>query len=98
MSNASDADIGKYRVLVTNSSGALFSAEANLATVGIEFSPVIQLVGKIGDNYRMDYATSVAASTWIPLSTNKLVSSPQAFVDSHWREGPGRFYRAVYLA
>lgn len=72
VSNASDADIGKYRVLVTNSSGALFSAEANLATVGIEFSPVIQLVGKIGDNYRIDYATSVAPTTWIPLSTNKL--------------------------
>jgi hypothetical protein len=97
VSNASDADIGKYRVLVTNSSGALFSAEANLATVGIEFSPVIQLVGKIGDNYRIDYATSVAPTTWIPLSTNKLVSSPQAFVDSHWRESLARFYRAVYL-
>ncbi|MBL9138354.1 MAG: immunoglobulin domain-containing protein [Verrucomicrobiales bacterium] len=97
VSNASEADIGKYRVLVTNDSGSIFSNEANLATVGIEFSPVIQLVGKIGDNYRIDYATSVAPTTWIPLSTNKLVSSPQALVDSHWRESQARFYRAVYL-
>ncbi|MCC7377597.1 MAG: immunoglobulin domain-containing protein [Verrucomicrobiales bacterium] len=97
VSNASDADVGKYRVLVSNASGALYSSEANLALVGIEFSPVVQLAGKVGDTYRIDYATSLAPTTWIPLSTNKLVSVPQAFVDSHWRENQARFYRAVYL-
>lgn len=95
VANASDADVGAYRVVVTNNGGATSSNEASLATLGVSLSPVILLAGKVGDTYRIDYATSLAPTTWIPLSTNKLTSTPQPFVDLKWLQSQARFYQVV---
>jgi hypothetical protein len=97
VSNVSAAEVGHYRVLVSNASGSVYSGTATLALMGISFNPVISLTGKIGDTYRVDYATALATNTWIPLSTNKLTTSPQLLIDSTASGNNTRFYRAVFL-
>jgi hypothetical protein len=97
ITSASGNDVGHYRVLVSNTAGSVYSPEATLTLVGINFYPTIMLTGKIGDTYRVDYATSLEPTTWIPLSTNVLASSPQLVVDSSSPGSNTRFYRAVFL-
>jgi hypothetical protein len=97
ITGATAADVGHYRVRVSNASGGLYSAAAPLALQGIHFYPAIELTGKIGDTYRIDYSTAVAPTTWIPLSTNKLTASPQLFIDSASPGNNTRFYRSVFL-
>jgi len=90
-------DVGHYRVLVSNSAGSVYSADAVLTLVGINFYPVVSLSGRIGDTYRVDYATALEPSNWIPLSTNKLTMSPQRLIDTSYPQDKARFYRAVFL-
>ena len=97
ISGASTSDVGHYRVRVSNATGALYSTNAPLALQGINFYPVVVLSGQIGDTYEVDYSTSVAPTTWIPLSTNKLTMSPQLIIDSSSPGANTRFYRSVFL-
>lgn len=97
ITGATASDVGHYRVRVSNGVGAVYSTNAPLALVGINFYPVIPITGKIGDTYRVDYSTAVAPTTWIPLSTNKLTTSPQLVIDSSSPGSNTRFYRAVFL-
>lgn len=90
-------DIGHYRVVVSNADGTVYSQTVPLAITGINFYPVVLVSGNIGDTYRVDYATALAPTTWIPLSTNTLTTSPQLFLDSGSPGSNTRFYRAVYL-
>jgi hypothetical protein len=91
------SDVGHYRVLVSNGAGSVYSADATLAIVGLNFFPVMSITGKIGDTYRVDYSTKVDPTTWIPLSTNKLTTSPQMVIDTSSPMDNTRFYRAVFL-
>ena len=97
VTGVSASDVGHYRVLVSNTAGSVFSADATLAIMGVGFYPVISITGKIGDTYRVDYSTKVDPTTWIPLSTNKLVTSPQLIIDTSSPGNNSRFYRAVFL-
>ena len=98
ITGVSAADVGHYRVLVSNGSGSVYSQDATLAIMTLAIDPVITLTGKIGDTYRIDYSTAVAPTTWIPLSTNKLTTSPQMIIDTTAASAnPSRFYRAVYV-
>jgi hypothetical protein len=97
ITGASAIDVGHYRVRVSNAVGAVYSTNAPLALVSINFYPVVPITGKIGDTYRVDYSTAVAPTTWIPLSTNKLTTSPQLVIDSSSPGSNTRFYRAVFL-
>lgn len=97
ISKASVTDTGHYRVLVSNSSGSVYSDDVTLTLVDINLFPVISVSGKIGDTYRVDYATAVAPTNWIPLSTNVLSSSTQLIVDTTSPRVIDRFYRAVFL-
>lgn len=97
ITGAGAGDVGHYRVLVSNSSGGVYSTDAPLALDTLSFFPVISLSGKIGDTYRVDYSTAVAPTTWIPLSTNKLTTSPQMLIDTTSPMDKSRFYREVYL-
>jgi hypothetical protein len=97
ITGVSAVDVGHYRVRVTNSGGSVQSSEATLAITGINFYPVISITGKIGDTYRVDYATALAPTTWIPLSTNLLTTSPQLILDSTAAGNNTRFYQAVFL-
>ena len=86
---------GAVIMLVIGTAG-IFSL-ATLAIVGINFYPVISITGKIGDTYRVDYSTALEPTTWIPLSTNVLTSSPQLILDATSPGDNTRFYRAVLL-
>ena len=97
ITGATNTDVGHYRVRVSNASGSVFSADAQLALQGIHFYPAVELTGKIGDTYEVDYSTAVAPTTWIPLSTNKLTMSPQLVIDSSSPGANTRFYRSVFL-
>lgn len=97
VTGVSAADVGHYRVRVTNGGGSVLSTEATLAITGINFYPVISITGKIGDTYRVDYATALAPTTWIPLSTNILTTSPQLILDTTAAGNNTRFYQAVFL-
>jgi hypothetical protein len=68
-----------------------------LISASIGFYPTVKINGLIGDTYRVDYATALAPTTWIPLNTNVLVTSPQLVVDATSPGDNSRFYRAVYL-
>jgi hypothetical protein len=97
VSGVSPSDVGHYRVLVTNGQGTVNSLDATLAIVGINFYPVVTIDGQIGDTYRVDYATALAPTTWIALSTNVLTSSPQLVLDASSPGSNTRFYRAVFV-
>jgi hypothetical protein len=93
----STADVGHYRVRVSNSFGTVTSKDGTLAIVGINFYPVVTINGKINDTYRVDYSTALAPTTWIPLSTNKLTTVPQLVLDASSPGDNSRFYKAVFL-
>jgi len=96
ITGVSASDVGHYRVRVTNGGGSVLSAEATLQIVGIGLYPAISIEGKIGDVNVVEYSTVLAPTTWIPLSTNQLTSSPLLVFDTT-SPGPNtRFYRAVY--
>jgi hypothetical protein len=97
ISGVSTNDIGRYRVRLSNGTGSLFSKDASLAIVGINFYPVVTINGRIGDTYEVDYATALAPTTWIPFSTNTLTMSPQLVIDPSSPGSNSRFYRAVFL-
>lgn len=96
ITGVSASDVGHYRVRVTNGGGSVLSTEATLQIVGIGLYPAISIQGKIGDVNVVEYSTVLAPTTWIPLSTNLLTTSPQLLFDTT-SPGPNtRFYRAVY--
>ncbi len=97
ITGVSVTNVGHYRVLVSNGTGMVPSAEAALAIGGISFYPTVTIFGKIGDTYRVDYATALSPTIWIPMSTNIVMSSPTLVVDSGSPNSKERFYRAVYL-
>ena len=97
ITGVSAADVGHYRVRLTNGGGTVLSTDGTLAIVGINFYPVVTIDGKIGDTYRVDYSTALAPTTWIPLSTNLLTMSPQLVLDASSPGSNTRFYQAVYV-
>lgn len=97
ITGVSTNDVGHYRVRVTNGGGSVLSTEGTLAIVGINVLPVIAISGKVGDTYRVDFATALDPVTWIPLSTNLLTTSPQLLLDTSAAGEKSRFYRAVFL-
>jgi hypothetical protein len=99
VTGATASDVGHYRVLVSNGSGSVYSQAAALALQALTISPVVTIQGKIGDTYRVDYSTIVAPTTWLPLSTNKLTTSPQSIIDFGAPNtfNATRYYRSVYV-
>lgn len=97
VTGVSASDVGHYRVLVSNSSGSVYSSDATLTIVNANLYPTITVSGKVGDTYRVDYATALNPTTWIPLSTNKLAVSPLLITDTSYPQDKARFYRAVFL-
>jgi len=97
VTGVSTNDVGHYRVLVSNTVGSVFSSDATLTIQNINIYPVISLTGKIGDTYRIDYATALAPTNWFPLSTNKVSTAPQLIIDTSFPQDKARFYRSVFL-
>jgi hypothetical protein len=99
VTGVSAADTGHYRVLVSNSFGSVYSSDGVLTIVSSDINPVVTIVGKVGDTYRVDYTASLNPPVnWTPLSTNKLTSSPFPVLDpTSARTTAHRFYRAIFL-
>jgi hypothetical protein len=97
ITGASTNNVGHYRVRVSNGVGSVLSTTVPLALVGVNFYPIVVINGNIGDVYRVDYATALDPTTWIPLATNTLTMSPQLVVDGTTPISRTRFYRAVFL-
>lgn len=91
------SDVGHYRVLVSNSAGTVYSQDASVALLGLGFYPVVSVTGKVGDTYRIDYATKVDPTNWLPLSTITLTSATANVTDLTSPGPNARFYRAVFL-
>ena len=92
---ASFADVGHYRVRVTNGGGSVFSSQVTLTIVAND--PVVIINGKTNDFYRVDYSPTVAPTAWVPLSTNQLTNTTQMVIDPSSPQPKTRYYRAVYL-
>lgn len=90
-------NLGHYRVLVSNSSGSVFSSDAALAFQALAINPVITINGKVGDTYRTDYTTSLDSGTWTPLATNTLKSTTLTIIDPVSATTGMRYYRSVFL-
>jgi len=97
IANATASDAARYRVVVANSSGTAISFAVPLALQSLHFYPVVELVGKIGDTYRVEYATALNPTTWISLSTNVLNASPTFITDTSSPGSNTRFYRSVFM-
>jgi len=92
---ASFADVGRYRVQVSNGGGTVSSSEATLTIVAND--PAVVIYGKTNDTYRVDFTTAVAPATWTPLSTNKLTNTQQLVIDPNSPQPKTRYYRSVFL-
>jgi len=96
VTGASTNDVGHYRVVVSNSSGTVYSSAVPLALMALSINPVITIDGNIGDTYEVYYTTSLVSPVWIPLTTNKLKAATVQIVDpAPISVTRGRFYRAV---
>lgn len=98
ITGSSAANVGHYRVRVSNAAGQAYSAGAPLALQTLNFFPVVKLTGKSGDTYRIDYATTLTPTpNWTPFSTNTLTSPIQMIIDTGSPGSNTRFYRSVFL-
>jgi hypothetical protein len=98
ITGASAANVGHYRVKVSNAVGSSYSVSVPLAVQSLSFFPVVVLTGKSGDTYRVDYATTLTPTPdWTPLSTNRLTSATQLIIDTGSPGANKRFYRSVFL-
>jgi hypothetical protein len=97
ITGASISDAGHYRALVSNASGSVYSADVTLTLVSASIDPVISISGKVGDTYRVDWASTLTPTVWNPLSTNVLSSATQTVIDATSPAAGARFYRAVFL-
>jgi hypothetical protein len=95
VSGVTAAEIGDYSVVATNSSvpGQFTSSlQVSLSTTGINFYPVITILGVPGDTYVTSYSTTVNG-TYIPFSTNTITSfAPFYLVDTNSPLSNARFY------
>jgi hypothetical protein len=93
-------NMGVYWVVVSNEAGSVTSAPAMLSVippVQRRLVPGLALVGAVGTALNLDYSEVLPhrqPTTWLPLDTVTLASSPQFYFDAMGLTPPQRFYRA----
>lgn len=98
VTSATVSNVGAYRVLVGNSYGTNASPSASLSLLSLTHTgaPVLNLVGSVGGNYRLEYQDNLqSAVSWSNLVTVSL--SNMFFLLTDTSSPPQRFYRAVPL-
>ena len=95
ITGASSGNVGHYRVSVVGT-GTIVSQTALLALDTFNFYPVVALYGNIGSTYVLSSSTSVSGP-YTPISTNKLVTSPQYLIDPNSAGNNKNFYQATFL-
>jgi probable HAF family extracellular repeat protein len=98
---ASAADVGDYRVLVTNGGGTVPSTLVRIDVLDPELTAEsyvgLRIVGAVGASYRIEYRPSANAAEWTTVTNLTLTSSPQRWVDLESVNLPSRIYHAVRL-
>lgn len=86
---------GAYTVMVSSPGGSSLSAPAVINVAGLVMRPVVYVAGVVGRSYRIEYANTLAPSTWVTLTSFALPSTPFHFVDFSAEGQPHRFYRVI---
>ncbi len=95
------AQTGSYSVYATNSTSgeASYFTQSSAASVSAQafgLYPVVTLNGTVGNTYIIQYTSSLSGTpTWIPLSTNTTIVSPQYVPDFSAPLNSSRFYQVI---
>jgi hypothetical protein len=95
------AQAGSYSVYATNSNPgeSIYFTQSQAASVSAQafgLYPVVTLNGTVGNTYVIQYTSSLSGTpTWIPLSTNTTIVSPQYVPDFTAPLNASRFYQVV---
>jgi hypothetical protein len=100
LSGVTEANLGPYKVWVTNAIGAVWSTRADLlpekplhfsARHFVENGFHLQVYGPAGTNYAID--CSIDFTNWMPLTTNRTQTGIFSFVDVSARTNACGYYR-----
>lgn len=103
LTNVGTNQAGNYSVQVINGYSSLMSSDAMLMVIlppslGLKLTagyPLLNLHGRLNNNYVVQYNTNLVESNWINLlSVTNLPVSPYQFLDPAGSGQPARFYRA----
>ncbi|MCW5552787.1 MAG: immunoglobulin domain-containing protein [Verrucomicrobiae bacterium] len=103
LSNVGTNQAGNYSVQVVNGFSSVTSSNALLTvflppSLTLQFSagyPLLNLYGRLGNNFVVEFNTNLAETNWINLlSLTNLPASPYQFLDPAAGDQPARFYRA----
>lgn len=98
LTGVSADQLGKYRLVVANSSGTNTSSGATTALLSLQSYAGITLTGTVGQTYRIEASTAPDNPTsWQTLTDLVLPRSPYLWVDEESKGLPKRLYRAVLL-
>jgi sugar lactone lactonase YvrE len=92
-----------FWVMVQNSFSSVASMTANVTVQQTAIAPTVSLNmvagltidGTMGARYRVEYATNLAANSWIALTNLTLAAPRDFFADLDSANAPMRFYRVV---
>lgn len=97
LSMLSPAAAGRYSVTVTGPGGSVTSQTATLTLIDLDMYAGITIFGRVGDQFRIEYANDLNSQTWTAAETITLPSSPFFWFDIHSPNQPMRYYRAILL-
>lgn len=98
IAEASAAHAGTYTVTVTGPGGTITGAAGYLSLADLQMYAGITIVGTTGDQYRVDYTTSLSEPIqWLLLKNVVLTAPSQLVIDENSPGSSKRFYRAVLI-
>ena len=97
MASTSFTNIGTYDVVISNSVGTNYSSAVTLGFIDLKMLAAVYLTGPVGKNYRIDTATTLAPTNWVPVTNITIPTQPFIYVDYTSATNKMQFYRAVPL-
>ena len=97
LASSTAANLGYYRVVISNSQGTNISDQASLSYFNARLLPAMLLYGPVGANYNIQSTPALGGgSNWTTISTVTLpASQPYIYVDPGSLTNSQQFYRAV---